>query len=77
VALSGARGERAAGDPNSTAGLTAFRAGAGEGIGAAFSPSACFPLPFFPLLARSTTGALLGPSLDFIGEGEVEFIDLG
>ena len=75
-AFGAARGERAAEEPNSTAGLAAFRAGASEGMGAAFSPSACLPLPFFALLARSTTSSLL-PSFDLIGEAEVAFIDLG
>ena len=76
-AFGAARGERAAGEPNSTAGLAAFRAGASEGMGAAFSPSACLPLPLFPLLASSTAAGLLAPSLDFMGEGEVAFIDRG
>jgi len=45
--------------------------------GAAFSPSACLPLPLFALLETSTVIGLLAPNLDFIGEGEVAFIDLG
>jgi len=73
--LSAARVERDTGEPDSTDGLTAFRIGAGDG--AAFSPSACLPLPLFPLLASSTAAGLLAPSLDFIGEGEVAFIDRG
>jgi len=74
--LSAARVERDAGEPDSTEGLTAFL---GAGDGAAFSPSACLPLPLFPLLARSTAAGLLAlvPSLDFMGEGEVAFIDRG
>jgi hypothetical protein len=75
--LSAARVERDAGEPDSTDGLTVFRIGAGDG--AAFSPSACLPLPLFPLLTTSTVAGLLTltPSLDFIGEGEVAFIDRG
>lgn len=67
--------ERLGGDPNSMVGLTAFRAGKGEG--AAFSLPTCLPLPLFPLLVASTTIGLLAPNFDFIGEGEAAFIDRG
>jgi hypothetical protein len=73
--LRAARVERVVGDPNSIDALTAFRTGAGEG--GAFSLSACLPLPLFPLLKTSTTFGLVAPSLDFMGEGEVAFIDRG
>ena len=75
IGLRAARVDRVVVDFASTVGLTALRAGAGDG--AAFSLSACLPLPLLPLVTKSTVFGLLVPSLDFIGEGEVAFIERG